>query len=1744
MLLRDGTAYVFERAHGRWHVVVPIAGKFSPQILEAAHATRVVAQQWLDSDEGRACVARIRDAFKLKRAPSARLPRSHAHQRSLTSSGTAAVCATKTLSADAPATLLQALDKNAVVFADKVAVRIVGAGGEEEASVTFAGLRALVEEKAEDMLARGLRGERVVFARQTSIAALVELLGAMRAGVTAVPVDPRSLLRTTSPLEAVLRICAPAVLATDARETAAVKASASAVVMLEDLPRDSTHSMTPPVPTDLALLQFTSGSTSDPKGVMITHANLMANVEALNVSFRAGSDDVVVSWLPLFHDMGLMLGAVWPIVSGASVVLMRPASFIADPLLWLRTISRYRATVSSGPNFGYQLCLDRIADEELDGLDLSSWRIAICGAEPVRHGTVRSFQRRFARCGLRPQALAPCYGLAEATVFVSGHVQDRTCSIVDFDERALAGGQALAMGQHGDAGAVRSLVSCGRIAANLSVRLVGDGDRPVPDGELGEIVVAGPSVSHGYYRASEASSAAFNLPIPGEAGGFLKTGDLGFLHAGELFVVGRIKDLIIVRGVNHHPADMEATCRAAAPELSTCECAAFAAADADAATLVVELPRRSALDAGRLAAAVRRDVAANHGLVLGTIAFVPPRRLPRTTSGKLRRRETAELWARGRLATFASFEADRDRVAAPRLGPRAASATEEAVRAAWAEVLGIADVPRDANFFELGGDSIRVAAVHAKLAAGCAGRLAVSDLFAHPTVRALASHIDEGEGASSLDEARRRGRRRGQRHLDRRIAIVGMAGRFPGAPDLDAYWNLLIERRQAGVTNAGTTGSTRLDGADLFDATFFDVSAVEARLMDPQQRILLECVYAALEAAGCVPGSTTGAIGTFVGCGMNPGRLPLLAARLGRQDAAERWGTILGNDKDYLAARIAYKLRLTGPSLTIQTACSTSLVAVHVACQSLLAGECDTALAGGVSVGGADVPEGSRRGGDVFSSADRCRPFDAAADGTVFGEGCGVVVMKRFSDAVAAGDHVHAVVLGSATNNDGAARLGFSAPGVRGQSAVVAEALAAAGVHAEDVGYVEAHGTGTPLGDPLEVAALARAFRTDTQRRGYCALGSVKANIGHLTAAAGVAGLIKTVLSLEHEVLPPQACFNAPSAALDLPATPFKVCTVPTSWPRSGVPRVAGVSSFGMGGTNAHVVVGEAPPPSAPREARAELLLVSAKTAEALDRAASSLAFRLEARPEIALADVAHSLSHGRPEYAHRRTVVASSVSEAAQALAGGIGRRRPGPAVEAATPVVFAMPGAGSQRAMMGSAVWRREEAYRKTFNLCCAALSDELGFDLRAAVLDDGADAGRLMSRVEVAQPALFAVSVALAALWRSWGVEPAALLGHSFGEVTAACVAGVFELEDAARFVALRSRLVAGTPAGAMLAVLARKEDFECALAPGLSIACLNGEAAHVVSGPRPLIEALDARLSREGTLCRPIATDQAFHSALMDDAVGPLVEHLAGVRMRPPRLPLISGVSGDWIGAEAASPGYWGRHLREPVRFADGLRTLVACDARVLLEVGPGRVLCRLAQQAFPDGRLVGIAGLPDADGGEREVSGLLRAAGDLWARGCARSSRDVAPGFGSKVPLPMHPMLRRRYVLAHDVPPWPLDDAVPVDPPAAAGAELGNDAPTYLATVYVPGGGPGAAVSAAWCEVLEMPHVAVDDDFFDLGGHSLLAARLADRLATTFGTSVSAADVMRHPTPERMIQHLVSASPGRPRRSPLTPEPVE
>ncbi len=867
------------------------------------------------------------------------------------------------------------------------------------------------------------------------------------------------------------------------------------------------------------------------------------------------------------------------------------------------------------------------------------------------------------------------------------------------------------------------------------------------------------------------------------------------------------------------------------------------------------------------------------------------------------------------------------------------------------------------------------------------------------------------------------------------IAVIGVSCRFPGAESVEAFWHNLRDgvesltvlpdeamaavpaatRRSPGYVRVART----IPDVDRFDAAFFGVNPREADVMDPQHRLFLEGCWAALEDSGYDPERYAGSVGVYAGSRlnfylMNAYSNPALVAAVG--DLM----TQIANEKDYLANRVSYKLNLGGPSVVVQSACSTALVAVHMACQGLLAGECDMALAGGVAV---RIPEVGYlyRPGDINSPDGRIRAFDAKAQGTIFGTGLGLVVLKRLADALADGDTIHAVIKGSAVSNDGSEKVGFTAPGVDGQYRVIRAALTAAEVAPETVTYVEAHGTGTPVGDPIEVTALTKVFRESTEGRQFCALGSVKPNIGHLGAAAGIASLIKAVLALKHRQIPPSINFERPNPQIDFASSPFFVNTELREWAANGTPRRAGVSAFGMGGTNAHAVLEEAPEPAPTSPSRPwQLLLLSARTETALAQQAENLAAFLEAHPETELADAAFTLQAGRKLHEHRRAVVCCGVEHARQVLAGrdpdwsaaaySPGRERP---------VVFLFSGQGAQYAGMGRGLYETEPTFRAHVDDACERLRPHLGLDLRELLFAADGDeeaAGRL-AQTRFTQPALFVIEYALARLWMEWGIRPEAMMGHSIGEYVAACLAGVFSLGDALALVAERGRLMQSLPSGAMLAVPLPEAEVLPLLGAGLSLAAVNAPDRCVVSGPHAEVDALRAELEARGVAARPLHTSHAFHSVMMEPILAPFVERFAGVALHAPRIPYVSNVTGAWITeAEATDPAYWARHLRQAVRFAGGVRELCQDARRVLLEVGPGQTLATLARQ-HPDcgSRHTVLSSLRHPKERKEDLPVLLKTLGQLWMSG-------VQPDWSGfhlrerrrRIPLPTYPFERQRH----------------------------------------------------------------------------------------------------------------------------------
>ncbi|HEY0640668.1 MAG TPA: type I polyketide synthase, partial [Pseudonocardiaceae bacterium] len=791
------------------------------------------------------------------------------------------------------------------------------------------------------------------------------------------------------------------------------------------------------------------------------------------------------------------------------------------------------------------------------------------------------------------------------------------------------------------------------------------------------------------------------------------------------------------------------------------------------------------------------------------------------------------------------------------------------------------------------------------------------------------------------------------------IAIVGMACRVPGAGDVESFWRNLIggvesvtwfdrEHQLAlGVPPAELDDPAFVPAApvladfDAFDAGFFGLSAREAAVADPQHRLFLELAHTALEHAGHDPAREDLAVGVYAGTGGEAYAYEHL-----RPSGAGEFHLDLSmwNFPDYVSTLASYTLDLRGPSLTVHTACSTSLVATHLACEALRGGECDLALAGGVCV---ELPHGRGRiaiEGGVHARDGHCRPFAAGATGTMWGSGGGVLALRRLSDAERDGDHVHALIIGNAINNDGADKVSFSAPSPNGQAEVIAQAVAVAGVDPRSIGYVEAHGTGTELGDPIEFDALRRVYGAGTADRQWCALGSVKSNIGHLSQGAGVAGVIKAALAVGRGVIPPTVGVDAPNPALPLADSPFTLTTELTPW--SGNVRRAGVSSFGFGGTNAHLVLEQAPPP-APRQGdrpAVHVLRLSARSAPALASAVDRLAAHLAEHRGLDLADVAHTLRVGRAEHPHRAVVAVPDGGDGADAAAAlrdparvRLAEASPG------TRVVLLLPGQGAQFPGMGARLFDTEPVYRDALRECAHLLRGDL--DLLALVHGHDADALR---RTENTQPALFAVEYALARLWQSWGLRAEGLLGHSVGEYVAATLAGVFTVADAVRLVAARGALMATLPPGAMLAVAGSEAEVAASLPPGLDLAAVNGPATCVVAGP---VELIAEYAARAGAGVTPLRTSHAFHSAMTEPVVDRFRALVAAVPLARPAIPFLSNRTGDWITDEQATdPDYWARHLREPVRFGAALARLAAEGRWLPLECGPGRQLGSLARAA--------------------------------------------------------------------------------------------------------------------------------------------------------------------------------------------------
>lgn len=1298
------------------------------------------------------------------------------------------------------------------------------------------------------------------------------------------------------------------------------------------------------------------------------------------------------------------------------------------------------------------------------------------------------------------------------------------------------------------------LTECGAITTNTPARnRRGSVGRPVVEGSVfladdGEIMVSQQHLQTTGYLDCDENEQASTYVGPN----LIATGDIGrFDDDGYLYLIGRKKEIIITtQGFKTHPETLEAL-------IDRCPEIERAVVFGNGMPYLVALISIQEPRSNRVEAIIKKHIEQLNAeltpagriakFVITTDQFTRDNGFL-TRNLKLDRRAILRHFEHRLLENTEQRDQSKVKeiitgVVAPASGNGAE--LSRVITGIWREVLRVEQSRPDDNFFDLGGNSLLLSEMQSKLSEALKREIPLVELFNHPTVESLARYLSTGDQQEIAEEfSRAKAQRRKEETKREPIAIIGMAGRFPGAKSIDELWQNLCagvesvsvfseeELRAAGVSPSVFNrpnyikAKPVLADMDLFDASFFGFNPREAEIMDPQHRVFLECASDALENAGYDPERYSGKIGVYAGASLSTYLFNALMSLNGLESLGALQHVVIGNGLWSLATRASYKLNLKGPSVSIQTACSTSLAAVHIACQSLFDHECDIALAGGASITVANKEGYLYQEGGIFSPDGHCRAFDAKAQGTIVGDGVAIVVLKRLSEAIADGDTIHGVVLGSAMNNDGAVKIGFTAPSIEGQSEVIRAAHANAGITADSIGYVEAHGTGTQLGDPIEVQALTKAFRATTDKKGFCGLGSIKTNIGHLDTAAGAAGLIKTALALKHKQLPPSLHFEMPNPQIDFFNSPFYVNTTLAEWKVNGLPRRAGVSSFGLGGTNIHVVIEEPPELLAdPGPGRPwNLLVLSARTERALAAASINLKEHLQQHSDLNMSDVAYTYQIGRKTFLERQAIVCSDLQDCIQVLETGDRRRilRGTPSDDPAPLFVFMFPGQGSQHVNMAAELYHTEQTFKEVVDQCCEYLEPELGFDLRSLLFGDETRAAELTARLNqtsATQPALFVIEYALARLWMEWGVRPEAMIGHSIGEYVAACLAGVFSLKDALILVAARGKLIGDLPGGAMLAIPFSEAEARSLLGSELSLAASNSPAMSVLSGPIEAIDRLEKQLTEQDLICHRLHTSHAFHSAMVDPVLETFADLVARANPQPPQTPLISNLTGTWMeGSDATDPQNWSKHLRHTVRFARGLQTLLENRRLVLLEVGPGQSLSGLAASQLDGEKCSVVSSLPHTRKPRSEVASMLEALGRLWIEGVNVDWQ----GFNSRqrrrrVPLPTYPFERQRY--------WIETQPVATQPQQQIANQTEERRPAARSyprpTLRVPYVAPTTdlqrKMAEVWQRVLAIEEIGVNDDFFELGGNSLLATQLVTEMREAFTMSVPLRDFFDTPT---------------------------
>ncbi len=1597
--------------------------------------------------------------------------------------------------------LVDLLRRRAGERPNELAYQFLTDGQAEGARLTYEQLYVESKAIAERLLACARRGDRALLLYPPGPEFLLAFFGCLHAGIIAIPLSPPDtsrIKRALPRLTAVVGDAQASLILTTSDIHDALASHLAETEAMQELQwvntdevnavgrANSRESDWQPSREDIAFLQYTSGSTSAPKGVMVSHGNVLSQCAALMAASAYTSSSITATWMPYFHDYGLIEGLLMPLYVGAPCYFMSPLAFIKRPVRWLELISRYRVTHSQGPNFAYDLCIRKSTPEQLANLDLSCWVSAANGAEAVRPGTLHAFYETFKGCGLSKRCISPAYGLAESTLVVSVTSPDDEPVLFEADAQAYERGR-IAPASRGRI--ARTLASSGRPLPGTSIEIVhAAACRRCAEDEVGEIWIASPSVTQGYWKQREATDETFHarLADTGE-GPFLRTGDLGFLRDGHLYITGRLKDLIIIRGLNHYPQDLELTVEQSHPVLRPgCGAAFSVEVDGEEELVVVHEVQgkyQRQLDANEVFSAIRAAVFDEHDLRLHAVVLLTSGGVLKTTSGKIQRAAMKAAFVAGTLDRVARWDEECE---VPSANDPVSGETTASVRrwlANWlATKAGVnaREIDTSSKFSDCGLDSMRAADLATDLERWLKQRVDPTVFWNFPTIEALAESLrpttpreaDQGNGRvnTTADTPRRAPDAEHADDLTHSIAIIGMGCRFPGGADSpERYWQLLrdgidaiteIPRERWNVedyydSDPAAPGKMYarhggfVAGVAGFDPAFFGITPREAVDIDPQQRLLLEVVWESLERAGVPPGSLNGSeTGVFIGLSSDD------FAALQHNGVAEIDAyKLLGTARSIAAGRVAYVLGLHGPVVQLDTACSSSLVSVYQACQSLQAGECTLAVAGGVNLILSPETMVALCKLTALAADGRCKTFDAAADGYVRGEGCGIVVLKRLADAVRDGDPILACIRSAAVNHDGASN-GLTAPNGRAQEHLMRKALLKAGLAGHEVAYVEAHGTGTELGDPIELNALNAIYGVNRSPTDPLCVGSAKSNIGHLEAAAGIAGLLKVVLMLQHGEIPPQPHFHVPNRHVDWDQMRLKVPTTLQPWPNSDARRLAAVSAFGFSGTNAHVVVEAVPSqvaPSPDSQARRTMLHglpLSAQSDDALQALAARYVEHLAAYPDQLIEDICFTAATARDHAKHRLMVVAASRDELLAELRAYVAGDDTSQVIygndraskkQASDKVGFLFTGQGTQYAGMGRDLYESQPVFREAIDHCGEILQSQLDVPLVELLYGESPSSG-LLDRTGYTQPVLFSLQHALVELWKSWGVRPDAVIGHSLGEYAAACAAGVFDREAGLRLVATRGRLMDALPqAGVMAVVMADEARVQQAIAPHgehVSIASINGPDTVVISGQREAVGQVLAKLTADGLDTEMLNTSNAGHSELIDPMLEPFRAVAEKLQYASPRINMISNVSGKLAGGEVACGAYWVRHARMPVRFADGMNALAATGCGTFVEIGPNPNLLAMGM-ACVNGLRLRPKWLPSLTKDRSSWETMLYSLGKLYVAGAEIDWR----GFHSRsnrqrVPLPTYPFQRLSFPMLKG-----LRTGSPLPTPLAVAATL-------------------------------------------------------------------------------------------------------